>query len=98
MLPAKSTLLDEVLHNVFLLLCNGQGQTCVTTMAHSKLLLSKYWNEELHQFQVAMVSSNVQGIPTILLTQDGNTYISTLQKLTTHTHHNSTHTHVATYM
>ena len=59
MLPAKSTLLDEVLHNVFLLLFNGQGQTCVTTKGHSKLLLTKYWNEVLYQFQVAVTSSNV---------------------------------------
>ena len=59
MLPAKSALLDEVLHNVFFLMFNGQVQACVTTMVHSKLLLTKYWNEEFHQFQVAMVSSNM---------------------------------------
>ena len=72
MLPAKSTLLDEVLDNVFLLLFSGQGETCVTTMTHSKLL-TKYWNEVLDKFKVATVSSNVKGISTILLTQDGNT-------------------------
>ena len=59
MLPAKSTLLEKVLHNVFLLFFNGQGQTCVTTKGQSKLLLTKYWKEVLHQFQVATVSSKV---------------------------------------
>ena len=59
MLPAKSTLLDEVVHNVFVVLFSGQGQTCVTMKGHSKLLLSKYWKEEFHQFQVATESSNV---------------------------------------
>ena len=74
MLPAKSALLEEVLDNVFLLLFSGQGETCVTAMAHSKLLLTKYRNEVLDQFKVATVSSNVKGISTILLfTQDGNT-------------------------
>ena len=68
MLPEKSALLEKVLRNVFLLLFNGQGKTCVTAMAHSKLLLTKYWNEVLYQFQVATVSSNVKGISTILLT------------------------------
>ena len=47
MLPTKSALLEEVLHNIFLLLLNGQGETCVTPMAHSKLLLTKCWNEML---------------------------------------------------
>ena len=63
----------EALHNVFLLLFSGQGETCITTMGHGKLLLTKYWNEVLDQFKVATVSSNVQGISTILFTQDGNT-------------------------
>ena len=59
MLPAKSTLLEKVIHNVVLLLCNGQVQTCVTMKGQSKLLLTKYWNEEFHQFQVAKVGSKV---------------------------------------
>ena len=74
MLLAKSTLADEVLHNVTFLLFNGQGQTCFTKVVHLKRLLTKQWHEVLHQFQVAMVSSFVQGIPTFLLTQDGHTY------------------------
>ena len=67
MLPAKSTLLEKILDNAFVLLLNGQGQTCVTSVVHSKLLLTKYWNEVLHQFKVATGSSNVEDIVTILL-------------------------------
>ena len=76
LLPAKSTLLEKVLHNIFLLLLNGQGQTCVTIVVHIKLHLTKYWNEVLHQFQLARVSSKMEGIHTILLMQYGHTYVN----------------------
>ena len=59
MLLAKYALLEKVIHNVLVLLFNGQGQTCVTTIGLSKLPLTKYWNEVLHQFQAAKVSSKV---------------------------------------
>ena len=74
-LPGKSTMMQKVLHNIFILLCNGQGQTCVTFTVQIELLLTKNWKEVLGHFQVARVSSKVEGILTILLVQDGNTYV-----------------------
>ena len=74
-LVGKSTLLEEVLHNIFLLLFNGQGQTCVTSAVNIKLLLTKNRKEVLDHFQAATESSKVKGMQTILLVQDGNSYV-----------------------
>ena len=68
-------MLQKVLYNIFLLLFNGQGQTCVTSAVNIKLLLTKNRKEVLDHFQVATESSNVEGIATILLVQDGNMYV-----------------------
>ena len=59
MLLAKSTLMGEVVHNVFVPFFFCYAQTCVTLKGHSKLLLTKYWNEEFHQVQVVIESSKV---------------------------------------
>ena len=74
-LVGKSTMLQKVLYNIFLLLFNGQGQTCVTSAVNIKLLLTKNRKEVLDHFQVAKESSKVEGIATILLVQNGNTYV-----------------------
>ena len=66
MLPAKSTLLEKVVHHVFIPCFNGQVQTCVTIVGDSKLFLTKYWNEVLYYLQVAKGNSKVEGIVTIL--------------------------------
>ena len=73
-------MLQKVLYNIFLLLFNGQGQTCVTSAVNIKLLLTKNWKEVLDHFQAATHSSNVEGIVTILilLVQDGNMYATYL--------------------
>ena len=73
-LVGKSTMLQKVLYNIFLLLFNGQGQTCVTSAVNIKLL-TKNRKEVLDHFQVTTVSSNVEGIATTLLVQDGNMYV-----------------------
>ena len=65
-------MLQKVLYNIFLLLFNGQGQTCVTSAVNIKLLLTKNRKEVLDHFQVTTVSSNVEGIETNLLVQNGN--------------------------
>ena len=68
-------MLQKVLYNIFLVLFNGQGQTCVTSAVNIKLLLTKNRKEVLDHFQVAKVSSSVEGILTILLVQNGITYV-----------------------
>ena len=79
-LVGKSTILQKVLYNIFILFFNGQGQTCVTVAVQIELLLTKNRKEVLDHFQVATESSKVEGILTILilLVQDGNMYATYL--------------------
>ena len=62
----------------------------MTSVVHIELLLTKYWNEVLHQFKVAKAGSKVEGIITILLMQYGHTDdISTFEHNTKSTRQDS---------
>ena len=63
----KSTVLEKVVFHILFLFLNSQGQTRVTIVVDIKLLLTKFGKEVLHHFQVALVSSMVEGIITNLL-------------------------------
>ena len=67
LMAAKSTVPAKVVYHILLLSLNSQGQTCVTIVGHIKLLLTKFGKEVLHQFQVALKSSKVESIATLLL-------------------------------
>ena len=68
-MAAMSTVLKKVVHHIMLLLFNSQGQTCVTIVVYIKLLLTKFGKEAHHHFQLAIKSSKVESIGTILLVQ-----------------------------
>ena len=85
MSPAKSTLLEKVVHHVFIPCFNGHVQTCVTIVVDGKLFLTKCWNKVLYHFQVARESSKVKGIATILSMQDAFV-------ISVHCNTNKTHT------
>ena len=67
LMAAKSTVLEKVVFHILFLMLNSHGQTCVTIVVYIKLLLTKFGKEVLHHFQVAIESSKVEGIATILL-------------------------------
>ena len=67
LMATKSTVLKKVFYHILLLLLNSQVHTRVTIVVYIKLLLIKLGKKVLHQFQVALKSSKVEGIVTILL-------------------------------
>ena len=67
LMTAKSTILKKVVFHIVFLLLNSQGQTCVTNIVYIKLPWTKFGKEVLHHFQLAIESSTVEGIDTMLL-------------------------------
>ena len=67
LMATKSTVLEKVVYHILFLLLNSQVHTRVTIVVYIKLLLTKFGKEVLHYFQVALQSSKVEGIATILL-------------------------------
>ena len=66
----ESPLLLQILQHIVLLSFNSPVQTCFAVIVLVKPVLTKSWNEVLYHIKVAVISSKVQGIETILLMQD----------------------------